>query len=935
MITIPLLSTKLFLPPHNIQHVPRLRLHELLTQGLHNRLTLISAPAGFGKTTLVSDWLHHTRVDSNDQVRFAWLSLDEGDNDLVRFLTYLSAAFQELLPTSSDFNLPDENVSTEIPTVERFLNDLINRLAAAGDHSLGFIMDDYHLIESLNVHYALNYLIDHLPPNLHLILMTRSDPPLHLARLRGRGDLVEIRQNDLRFNPDEAATFFEQSRKLMLSNDQVKLLTTRTEGWIAGLQMAALALQSEHEAADPQSFDAFFKDFSGNSRFVLDYLMEEVLSNQPAEIQSFLLHTSILNRMCGPLCDSLLKDIPLQKTSQQILQELEHANLFIISLDSQRQWYRYHHLFGELLRQRLETACPGESAVLHRQASGWFESNGFLPDAIDHALAALQPGDNTSDDVTRTINMIEVAAEPALSRGEVVTFAHWVDALPNEPVRRRPYLCLYHALSMLLVSGGSRERIEARLEDARAVESDIALQNAVAIINSFIAGFRGNVYEYQPVPDEVLNLLAEKKRFLYSLVVALQSITDVYFTDLKLSSHRMEEASKLCRESGNWMAYALVRAQIGDLFTLQGKLLAANAEYEQIISTIGNDSSHPFPAAGMAYIGKGNILREWNDLEAASLCLKNGMLLLQKWGEYNAMDYYTIMARLLQSRGQGVAALEQLHRASLLAQQFDLTFFDDLFVDCIQAELWIKQGNLPAAQRWARDYNFDRPVGDLLVLQKPENHSLIEIYLYEIQLTTLARLRLAEGQAEPVIQICTELLRTFEKQDLGRYTLECLILLCRVYALKGDINTARQMLEKALAQAEPQGYIRIFLDEGPALANIINNLRSLIKDERLNNFAGRLLDGFVSPESCVFLPEGLSGSQPEMMPAVTAAAEILSEREREVLKLLAAGLSNQQIAVKMVIALSTVKTHVHSIYQKLGITNRALAVTRARELNLL
>ncbi len=935
MITIPLLSTKLFIPPHNIQHVPRLRLHESLSGGLHTRLTLISAPAGFGKTTLVSDWLHHTLAETHDKIRFSWLSLDEGDNDLVRFLTYMAAAFKELVPASAGIDLPDESTPTEIPTVERFLNDLINRLATGGEYPLGLILDDYHLIESLDVHYALNYLIEHLPPALHLILITRSDPPLHLARLRARGEMVEMRQSDLRFSPNEAATFFEQSRNLLLSTDQVELLTARTEGWIAGLQMAALALQSELEAAQPQSFKNFFKDFSGNSRFVLDYLMEEVLAGQPPEIQSFLLRTSILNRMCAPLCDVLMTGVYNRQNSQQILETLEHANLFILSLDSQRQWYRYHHLFGELLHQRLETICPDEVAGLHRQASRWFEANGYLSDAIEHALAAIRAGADAAEDIEHTVDMVEAAAEPSLSRGEVATFAHWMDALPDELVRKRPYLCIYHALSMLLVSGGSRERIEQRLEDANKHQDDIALQNAVIIIQSFVAGFRGSVQNYSRVPDDILSSLAERKRFLHSLVVALQSITEAYFTDVSFSTRQMEEASHFCRESGNWMAYALVRTQVGDLLAFQGKLRAANAEYEQILSTISSDPLQPFPVAGMAYIGKANILREWNDLDAAVEHLNKGLALLKKWGEYNVMDYHTIMARLLQSRGESEAALEQIHLASRLAQKFDLSFFDDRYVDTCRAYLWIMQGKLPAANRWAHDSHLERPIAELLDWQLPENYSLIEIYLYEMELLTLARLRLAEGQATLVIQLCSKLSLLFKKQSFERSLLESLILHSLALATIADMDNAHLILEQALALAEPEGFIRIFLDEGPAMAHLLANVHPLIKDEHLVLFVSHLLEAFNSPAAIAFSPNGKMNILPFAESRTTSASDILSERECEVLKYLAAGLSNQQIAVKMVIALSTVKTHVHSIYQKLGVTNRALAATRARELNLL
>ncbi len=457
-----LLTTKLYVPPLRPGLVPRPRLIELLDEGVTRKLTLISAPAGFGKTTLISEWIQQCGRP------VAWLSLDGGDNDPVHFLAYIIAALQTIVANVGE-NIPSALQSPQPPPIESLLTGLINEIADASDsasYPFALILDDYHVLEAQPIHAALIFLLDHLPAQMHLIITTREDPPLPLARWRARGQMTEIRAGDLRFREAEAAAFLNQAMGLELASDDIAALEARTEGWIAGLHLAALSLQGHADRAD------FIRSFAGDDRHVMDYLVGEVLSLQPESVQRFLLHTSIMERMCGPLCDAVMDGDETSGGSQDILERLEQANLFIVPLDNRRQWYRYHHLFADLLRTRLRREVPERIPDLHRRASDWYEQNELITEALGHALAA--------EDFEQAAGLVAGNALPMLMRGEVATVQDWLDALPKEIVRSHPRLCIDKAWVLYLTQ--RPDAIEPLLQDAeRGLESsDLADQVATS-----------------------------------------------------------------------------------------------------------------------------------------------------------------------------------------------------------------------------------------------------------------------------------------------------------------------------------------------------------------------------------------------------------------------------------------------------------------------
>jgi LuxR family maltose regulon positive regulatory protein len=964
----PLLQTKLYIPPPRPELVSRPRLIERLNAGLHRKLTLVSAPAGFGKTTLLSEWVagcgrpvapgpprpartwgagtggtetgpglaqaaspsclpraEPTGAPSRDGAgRTGWVSLDEGDNDPARFLAYLIAALQTVQADVGEAALAALQ-SPQPPPTETILTALINEIAALpgppGDprgRPYILVLDDYHLITAQPIHDGLTFLLDHLSPNLHLVVATRADPPLPIARLRGRGQVTELRQSDLRFTTDEAAAFLNTHVGLNLSPDDVAALEARTEGWIAGLQMAALSMRGQNDVA------GFIRAFTGSDRYILDYLVEEVLQRQPENIQTFLLQTSILNRLTGPLCDVILSRGPQEQRNkgdfepsapqlpgssapgQEILEYLERNNLFVIPLDNERSWYRYHRLFADLLRRRLQQMQPDLAPTLHRRAAGWFEGNGLTAPAIEHMLRA--------GDFERAASLIEEITEATLMRSELATFLGWVDELPDEVVRDRPSLCVFQAWALLL-AGRPLDAVEARLQDAARSET----VDKTAPLRALLALYRGQIPRASELSRRALERLPEDDLFLRDLATWILGLSHLVDGDLATSTHALDQVARMSHRAGNVMIAVMVLCNIAELRMQQGRLYQANDIYQQALEWATDEQGHLLPIAGEALMGLGNLFYQWNDLEAAARYLIQGIELTGRWGEVGAMDGYISLAHVRQAQGDVGGAREALQKAQQLALKTDVTELDDILVAAHQAHLWVAQGDLEAALRWLEERGLTVDVARTELKATDSDNFFRRRRRRTAEYTTLIRVLLAQSRPDEALTVLMPLLVIAERWGLNERVIRFQILRALAFHAQDDMAQGMAAVERALSLAEPSGYVRIFLDEGEPMARLLYRAAECgIAPE----YAGRLLAAFPAWEPLDRDPQA-------------EIVEPLSERELDVLCLIAEGLSNQEIAQRLSISTRTVKWHTSNILGKLGVKNRTQAVAKARSLGVL
>ncbi len=898
----PLLQTKLYIPRPRPELVSRPRLIERLNAGLHRKLTLVSAPAGFGKTTLLSEWV------AGCGRPVAWVSLDEGDNDPARFLAYLVAALQTVQADVGEAALAALR-SPQPPPTESVLTGLINEIAAlpgppGAPHGRSYILvlDDYHLITTQSIHDGLTFLLDHLPPNLHLVVATRADPPLPIARLRGRGQVTELRQSGLRFTTDEAAAFLNAHVGLNLSPDDVAALEARTEGWIAGLQMAALSMRGQNDVA------GFIRAFTGSDRYILDYLVEEVLQRQPENIQTFLLQTSILNRLTGPLCDAVTDSPPLAggESGQAMLERLERANLFIIPLDNERRWYRYHRLFADLLRRRLQQMQPDLAPTLHRRAAGWFEGNGLTAPAIEHMLRA--------GDFERAASLIEQIAEATLMRSELATFLGWVDELPDELVRDRPSLCVFQAWALLL-AGRPLDAVEARLQDAARSEA----VDKTAPLRALLALYRGQIPRAAELSSQALERLSEDDLFLRNLATWILGLSHLVDGDLAASTHALDQVARMSHRAGNVMIAVMVLCNIAELRMQQGRLYQAKDIYQQALEWATDEQGHLLPIAGEALMGLGRLFYQWNDLEAAARYLIEGIELTGRWGEAGAMDGYISQAYVRQAQGDVDGAREAIQKAQQLALKTDATELDDILVAAHQAHLWVTQGDLEAALRWLEERGLTVDVALTELEARVGDNFFRSRRRRTAEYSALIRVLLAQGRPDEVLAVLEPLLVIAERWGLNERVIRFQILRALAFHAQDDMAQGMAALDRALSLAEPAGYVRPFVDEGEPMARLLYQAAAHgIAPE----YAGRLLAAFPALEPAAQEP------QAEMV-------EPLSERELDVLCLIAEGLSNQEIAQSLSISTRTVKWHTSNIYGKLGVKNRTQAVAKARSLGVL
>jgi LuxR family maltose regulon positive regulatory protein len=892
----PLLLTKICLPPARLvgSQVPRQHLLARLNEGvrLRRRLILVSAPAGFGKTTLVSAWARQVPA------RAAWVSLDHDDNDVVRFLSYLIASCQAVQP---DVGKTAVELLEAMQPPEVILTSLINDLASMSE-SLWIILDDYHLISLLAIHEATAYLLEHLPANVHLLLSTRADPPLPLARLRARGELTELRAADLRFSVDETAAFLEQVMGLNLSDEDMAALENRTEGWVAGLQLAALSLQNH---ASPQ---AFIQAFTGSHRHIADYLLEEVLHRQPPETQTFLLQTSILEELTAPLCETLTG----RSDSASQLETLERANLFLIPQDEERRWYRYHHLFADLLQLRLQqTSSAEEIAALHRLASDWYAKRRLTPEAMRHALAAAQ----TTHDYTSVTALMTRAAGRALRRGEVATLLHWLEIVPESERRVRRDFAYFYAFALLL--SGQLETVEAWLQAAEealpgtdAVEEQ-EFKSASAALRTLLADYQGDVARTIELGQAALAHMTEDD--LIPLGIVTLSLADAYrwSGDFGAATQAYAQAvsQNQCGQNLNGVIdayhnWAEIRLALGQLCQTE----AHYGEARRFAESVRLRSRAPI--MGVLDLGEAKLAYERNELETATNLWRTGQAYSQQLPHMEGLlEEYQLGLRLCLARGQIAGASVQMEAIAHLLHSRSVPYLRVLAADS-QVRFWTAQANTGSMEKWATG------------LERDCAAAAWPMYLQFLADRALARAWLALEQPERALPALDVLRQQAEEAGWQGEVIIVALLQARAHAALVSVEPAHSALLHALTLAQPEGYIRTFVDEGSVISRLLEEQQSDAETPTLAAYIATLLEAFREPRS-----RQLADAQ--------ALVEPLSDREQEVLCLIDTGLTNAEIAEALVVAVSTIKTHINNIYGKLGVRTREEAIDHAHKLGLL
>ncbi len=889
-MSAPILATKLYIPQTRPKIVLRPHLIGQLNDGLHRKLTLISAPAGFGKTTLICEWVAGCGRPA------AWLSLDAEDNDPARFLIYLIAALQTIAGNVGKGVLGLLQ-SPQPPPVESMLTTLLNEIAAVPDNFV-LVLDDYHVIDAQAVDHAINFLMEHLPPQMHLIITTREDPNLFLPRLRARDQLTELRVTDLRFTSSEAAEFLNQVMGLNLTTEDIASLETRTEGWIAGLQLAAIALQGPIAMQGYKDAASFIKSFSGSHHFVMDYLLQEVLQQQAESVQTFLLRTSILDRMCGPLCDAVLLDPVV--SGQEILEYIEHVNLFIVPLDNDRHWYRYHHLFADLLRQRLHqsTALSNgdtESHVneLHIRASQWYEDNELEIEAFHHAAAA--------NDIERAERLIEGKGILLHDRGVVTAILKWLESLPTTVLNERPWLWWKYA-SLLLANGqttGVEEKLQAAEAALRGVETDDKTRNLIGQIAAARATVALTRYQVETMLEQshrALEYLNPDNLLYRATANWALGYAYLFQGDRAAARQALIEAISLSQTCGDVFMTILATIGLGNVHEGENQLQLAAETYRQVLQLAGDQ---PLQIISEAHLGLARVLYEWNDLDAADQHAQQSLHLSRQYE--TVIDRFILseifLARLKLAQGDGAGAV------AILAQ----------------------------AEQSARKPNFMHRIPEVVAAQVLTLLHLDDlaaatllIQAHELPIMIRARLHLAQADTSTALAVLEPLRQQMDARGWEDERLKIMVLQAVAFHAHGKKDRAVQLLAEALTLAEPGGFVRIFVDEGSQMTLLLSEAAAQV-----------VKPGYVNKLLAVFEAEKHKGQDKPDLSAAGLLIEPLSARELEVLQLIAQGLSNHEISQRLFLALSTVKGHNRIIFGKLQVQRRTEAVARARELGLL
>lgn len=900
--------------------VIRPKLQECIAEGLRRPLTLIIAPAGFGKTTLVASCI------ADYGLPVGWLSLDRNDNQIWRFLSYLVAALQ----------VADQSIGSEAEQLlaashqappEIILTSLINNLDITHKEII-LVLDDYQFISNQAVHEAAAFMLEHCPKTLHLVIASRSDPPLPLTRLRARSQMVELRTVDLRFTETEAAQFLNDIMGLHLDARSVAVLAERTEGWITGLQMAALSMR------DREDVYGFIEGFSGTNRYILDYLLEEVLANQPPEIQRFLLHTSILERLTASLCEAITgiqaweeersqESLLLSIDSQSILEHLERENLFLIPLDDKRIWFRYHQLFSDLLRSQLQKSLGEQNiAQLHILASEWHAQYGSVIEAIDHASFA--------SDQERVERFIEQSYKELVSRGEQSWLRLWTSKLSKNQVYSRPWLCIYQAYSLSWY--GELDEAERLLEEAeKHIRSDFSSSDAdsmrglLAYVKSRVTAMRGDIHQ-------AIKFCLEAREYVPANNLALQLDTSItlgyeYYLsgDYANATSILIETIQSGKKAGAVINTVAASCVLARLYAIQGLLKISHETYKIAAQSIPQISGGHLGARALIEIGIADVLCEWNDLDTALLHMKQGLALLPWWDKADDLVLaHLTLARIHLAQANMSDALEAIEYSNQIIQTRSVFSEARIASEAAQVKLWLAQGDLLAANSWAESQN------DLL--------SSDDQFGFENELTqiTLARISIAQNIPEEAINLLSHLEEAARSAGRMGRVIEILILQALALQKIGDSGHATMALTKCLTLAEPEGYVRVFLDEGQPMQMMIAQWLAHANTSPLRDYAKQLLSHFdteqhfdITTQGKVYSPVDPAASSQQTL------IEPLSQRELEVLQHIAMGNTNKEIARQLVVSPGTVKAHTSSIYRKLDVANRTEAVVRARQFGIL
>lgn len=884
-----LVQTKLYIPPLRPNLVPRPHLFDKLNAGLSGKLTLVSAPAGFGKSTLLSHWI------SQSEINFCWVTLEENDNDIIRFLAYFIAALQTIDVAVGD-QLLSLFHSSQQEQVKAVLVPLINQVAQTKNR-FALVLDDYHLIESQDIHQGLSFWLEHQPPTMHLVIAGRSDPPLPLAKMRARREMTEIRESDLRFSIDESDNLLNQFLGLNLSREDIKAMVNRTEGWIAGLQLASIALQGKKDMS------GYIQGFTGSQEYIADYLSDEVMNHQSKQVQEFLLKTSILEHLSSQLCDAVTE----QKDSQQILQQLRSSNLFLTPLDDQGQWFRYHQLFADLLHQRLLESHADEVPHLYLKASRWFEEKDLLAEAIEYALRGSY--------FDRAIALLESAAEETIKSSEIATFMRWIEKIPEDLVRSSVTLSIYYAWA-LLIRNGRPQVAESYLESIVLQDSQVI--SRLMAVKSMLSMYQRQYPTAVSLASQALEELPEDDILFRELAAWNLSAALFMSGDKEGGEAILEEVAEVSRLSGNLLVAVIALCRLALARMQQGELHKPKELFQQALEIATDDQCNMLPVACEALIGLGTIHWELNELDLAHEYLLEGIELSKKWRQQSAIIGYVTLAHLNQSQGDVTLAGQMMEKAKSLASGTIATEADDRYVALQQAHLWLRQEDLPAARRWAHECGFDDDTYRR-ELQTSDNIGAHLIRHYE--LIVLARILIAGKRLAEALELVDRIFPFMEKMGILEKMVEIHILKAIIYRGLVKSNRANSSLATAVSLAKPEGHIRPFLEEGSVLVQI---LKSVAAQGVETEFIHDILSASIESPSASF-------NQKKRLELV----ESLSDRELEVLQLLATDLTVPEIADKMYLAVSTVRSHVKNIYGKLNVHSRFEAVIKGQELGLL
>lgn len=881
---IPLLETKLYVPRSRGEWIARPRLTEALRSGLAQKLTLVVAPAGFGKTTLLSAGLANAAPEN----AIAWVSLDPSDNEPTLFWAYVVRALQNIHPAIGT-SVP---VSTRSPSIETIITSLINDIDRL-DRDVVLVLDDYHVIDAPAIHGALTLLLDHLPRRMHLVLASRSEPPLPLPRLRARGELTEVRAGDLRFTADEASAFLTKVMALDISPVDAATLERRTEGWIAGLKLAALSMKG-------RDVRTFVDGFSGDNRYIADYLVSEVLQSEPEHVRRFLLGTAILDRMNGALCDAVMGE----RGSHAMLEDLERRSLFVVALDDRREWYRYQHLFADVLQKQSVATDPDAARRYHARAAAWYETHGSSSDAVHHALA--------SQDVDRAADLLE-RTWPEKNRS--YDSARWlacVKTLPDAAVRNRPVLSMAYAWGLL--NSGELEAAAPRLEDVERLMPTIAdaarrqsLSTELASARVYLAQALGDTPGTLEHAKRTLEQTPEGDNTARATGIALVALAHWGRGELDAAHRTFSASFAMMRACGHELDAIRGTFVLGDIRAAQGRLRDAAKIYEHGLQ-LAKEAAHAGAAeTDELYLGLSELHREWNDLASAT----NHLEMVRQTAEHaaykgNRLRWRTAMARVCEARGDLDGALELLNDAEQDDRRDPIPRARP--VPAIKARIRVAQGRIDDATDWLREakVSVDDDLG----------------FLREFEHITLARILIARS-ATDVVPFLERLRVAAQSGGRTPSVIEILVLHALAQHSLGNLRGALDVLSQALSLAEPEEYLRVFLDEGDRMREL---LKHAIARGLAGEYARRVLVAFDAPKQTV---------APAASSAAPGLVQSLTTRELEILRLIAAGLRNQEIADHLSISAATVKRHIANAYGKLGVTHRTEALARAKELRLL